>query len=62
MSNPVYDEIDRLKKRLGSQIAIAKSMGISPQYLSDIRTRRRPIPEWFANKLGFETVKIWRKI
>lgn len=42
-----------LIKKSGSQLDAAKALFISPTYLSDVLSGRRPISENIANRLGF---------
>lgn len=37
-----------------TQVKLAQSLGISPQYLCDVRRGRRPVTKELAEKLGFE--------
>lgn len=45
-----------LVARWGSQNNVAARLGITPQYLSDIRLGRREISEAVAEKLGYARV------
>ncbi len=47
--------MERLEGRIreaGSAQALAESVGLSPQYISDVRRRRRPITGALADALG----------
>lgn len=46
-------------RKIGSQKAAAKKWGISPQYLQDVLSGRRPITEKLAAKVGWKLVKTW---
>lgn len=49
-------------KRYGSASHTAKLMGISPQYLHDIRLQRRGLSDAVLNTLGLERVTMYRRI
>lgn len=53
-------EILARAKREGSQAALAKKLGISAAYLSDVCLYRRS-PQRIAERLGFEMKMIFRK-
>lgn len=38
---------------------VADRIGVSPQYLSDIRKSRRPLPEIVAEYFGYRNVTIY---
>lgn len=46
----------------GSQSAVAKSLNISPAYLSDILNGKRAISEEVAKRLGYRRVVFFEKI
>jgi plasmid maintenance system antidote protein VapI len=49
----LIDKVASLVKQRGSKKAVADSLDISPQYLTDILHGRRPISDNIAKKLGF---------
>jgi hypothetical protein len=54
--------ITELVERWGSQNNVAARLGITPQYLSDIRLGRREISDTVAEKLGYERVVSFVKV
>lgn len=42
----------------GSQVALAKSFGVTPQYICDLVRNRRIFSERIANKMGYTRVFI----
>lgn len=46
-------EIVKQAMKIGTQKDAADKWGVSPQYLSDIITKRRDISDGFARKLGY---------
>ena len=53
----------RLEKRVfecGSQSAFAKSLGVTPQYVSDILAGKRAIPDKVLAAIGVERVVSYR--
>lgn len=48
-------------KRYGSAKATAKLIGISPQYLHDIRLHRRGLSDTVLKALGLERVVTYRR-
>lgn len=56
----VYQRLTKQLKLAGSQKALALKLEVSPQYLSDILSRKREISHEFARKLGLEKrVRFW---
>lgn len=52
-------EFHRFLMRHGSQKAAALALGVSAQYVNDLRQGRRQFSEVIARKLGFE--RVWRR-
>lgn len=52
-ADSVMRAIEGLVKLTGSQKEAAKTLGVSPQYLSDILRGRREISDVVARRLGF---------
>lgn len=46
-------EITALVKRWGSQESVAGRLGVTPQFLSDVRLGRREVSEKVAKALGY---------
>lgn len=53
-------KVIKTKAAMSSQSEVAKELGVSPQYLSDILREKRSVSEAVAAKLGFE--RVWRKV
>jgi len=49
----VYAALKAMVDVQGTQLTVAWSLGVSPQYITDILRRRRNISKEFAAKLGF---------
>jgi plasmid maintenance system antidote protein VapI len=62
MTNPVIKDLLRLSDRLGSRKQAAITLGISPQYLSDILAERRGVSDNLAAKVGWQRNTTWRKL
>jgi transcriptional regulator with XRE-family HTH domain len=60
MENPV-EELKRLISQ-DSQIDVAESLGISPQYLSDVINERRAPGKKVLKALGLKLVKSYERI
>ena len=56
----VYQAIDNEIQRSGSQVAAAAKLQISPQYLNDIRKRRRELSDAVLAALGIEKIIMYR--
>lgn len=54
-------ELERRKDRLGSWKAVAESLNISPQYMSDLKDGNREPGETVLKALGLERVVSYRK-
>lgn len=46
----------------GSQSALAKALGVSPAYLSDVLNGHRGISDAFAAKIGYRRVSGWERM
>jgi transcriptional regulator with XRE-family HTH domain len=53
VENPVLEKIKSLVEKTGSQMEVAKQLGIGSSYLSEILKGTRPISETVARKLGY---------
>jgi hypothetical protein len=49
-------------RNAGSGKAFAEALGLSPTFVSDVATARRPVSDRVANALGFEKVVGYRRI
>lgn len=47
---------------LSNQKQVSKNLGVSPQYLSDVLKRRRPIADRLLNALGFRRVSYFVEV
>ncbi len=67
-TNLLYDKPDiiaELRRRIdaeGSQKAVAKLMGFSPQFIGDVLKGRRAVTTALAGALGFKRVDVWVKV
>ncbi len=48
-------------RRHGTQLATARALGISSQYLNDVLRERREISDKLANALGFDRVIVFQR-
>jgi len=62
MSLSPYDDLIKIVSIAGSQKAACADLKISPQYISFLVSRKRPIPVKLAAKLGWKKVTTWRRI
>ena len=57
--NPVIEKLLEMKKELGSQKAVAESVGVSPAYISEILNGTREPGRTVLEALGFERVVMY---
>lgn len=54
--------IRKAAKQAGSQSALAKQLGVSEPYLSDVLNERRDPGESILTPLGYERVTVYRRL
>jgi DNA-binding Lrp family transcriptional regulator len=57
----LLDSVDDMARQKGSQTALAKELGITPAYLSDVLNGRRGISDRFAALVGYRRVTGWER-
>lgn len=54
-------ELPSLFKTAGSQSAYARSIGISPQYMSRVVHGKKPLTPAMLDALGYEKITLYRR-
>ncbi len=58
----IAEFVDLLNKRIEADGGCSKwaaNHGVSPGFVSHVRSGRRPVPEWVARTLGYKSIRLY---